>query len=441
MTAPTAADGSFPLDQADLCVKCGLCLPHCPTYGQTRHEGDSPRGRISLMQGVATGALAATPNLEAHLDGCLGCRACERVCPAKVPYGQLLDESRAMLARRHPARTRTTRVIGGLLSSPLWRGMLRTGLGLYRGLGLQRLLRRRGWLGTGTLGRLESLLPTPAPRPARPIECPPTPMGELQLFTGCLGPALEPETLDAIERVFAALGHRIVIPPGQTCCGAIHQHGGLPDRARRNAERNLTAFATGAPIVYAASGCGATLLDYARLVPDDARATTFVDRLADPCAAALERWDETLSPTPLPARVAVHVPCTQRNVIGGDARILQLLAKIPQIELFALDPEQRCCGAAGTHFVTHPGMADRLLEPKLASAESLQADYIVSTNIGCSLHLAGGLRRRDGLTAPEVLHPLALLARQLPAASARPAKHRPAASPDAASSTPPFPSE
>src|SRR5690349_23402530 len=92
-----AALPNFPLADADKCVKCALCLPHCPTYRVTRDEGESPRGRIALMQGLATGALKPTPRLAAHLDHCLSCRACEAVCPAEVPYGRLIDAARQAL--------------------------------------------------------------------------------------------------------------------------------------------------------------------------------------------------------------------------------------------------------------------------------------------------------------------------------------------------------
>src|SRR5579859_3668385 len=91
---------SFPLADADKCVKCALCLPHCPTYKVARDEGESPRGRIALMQGLATGKLDATPRLAAHLDHCLACRACEAVCPAEVPYGKLIDAARLELGRQ-----------------------------------------------------------------------------------------------------------------------------------------------------------------------------------------------------------------------------------------------------------------------------------------------------------------------------------------------------
>jgi glycolate oxidase iron-sulfur subunit len=403
---------AFPLGAADLCVKCGLCLPHCPTYGQTQHEGDSPRGRISLMQGLATGALSVTPKLEAHLDGCLSCRACERVCPAKVPYGELIDAGRALLATQKPERTRITRLTGAVLSSSAGLRVLQLLLWLYRSSGIQHLIRASSVLGRGRLARLESLIPERrysalSPAPAA------TQQETISLFTGCVGRLVDTPTLHALQRLFQHMGYRVDIPSDQGCCGAIHEHGGLPDGAARNVARNLQAFAASSCVVHSASGCGATLVDYARLTEDRASGAAFVRKLDDACGALLRRWPAQLNLLPLKARVAVHLPCTQRNVLGGTQHILDLLRKIPEIELVELDATHQCCGAAGTYFVTQPQMADQLLQRKLNGAALLQPDYIVSTNIGCSLHIAGGLRRRGG-GAPEVLHPATLLARQLP---------------------------
>lgn len=413
-TAPASAQPTtFPLDAADLCVKCGLCLPHCPTYGETQHEANSPRGRISLMQGLATGALSSSPTLDAHLDGCLSCRACERVCPAKVPYGELIDAGRALQAQQQPQRTRMTRIVGAMLSSRLGLNMLALLLWLYRSTGLQPAVRALHVLGRGRLARLESLIPArrrPAPAAAVPAAAPAAEV--ISLFSGCVGRVLDGETLAATQTLFERMGLRVERPAGQTCCGAIYEHGGLPDSARNNADRNLQAFASAKTIVHSASGCGATLIEYRRLATDPVVGAAFVGRTEEACAALLRRWPEDLKLRPLKARVAMHLPCTHRNVLGHSDDVAALLRRIPQIELVELDATHRCCGAAGTYFVTQPEMADRLLETKLKNAEHLQVDYIVSTNIGCSLHLMGGLQRRDG-RRPDVLHPATLLARQL----------------------------
>ena len=100
---------------ADQCVLCGLCLPACPTYRIGRTEAESPRGRIALAKALATGALAPEPAALAHLDHCLGCLSCERVCPSGVQYGQLIDRQRQIAAT---APDRLQRLIYALIARP-----------------------------------------------------------------------------------------------------------------------------------------------------------------------------------------------------------------------------------------------------------------------------------------------------------------------------------
>lgn len=405
---PAAAP--FPLAAADLCVKCGLCLPHCPTYGQTRHEGDSPRGRISLMQGLATGAISKSASLEAHLDGCLGCRACEKVCPAEVPYGALIDAGRAQLADRSPpSRTRFTRLIGRVLTHHRWRNLLRWQLWLYQRSGLQRVIRGFHLLGRGRLARLESFLPDGLQMRAQPGMVMPT-APAVQLFSGCVGDIVDQATLNAARLLCARLGLQVEEPAGQTCCGALYQHAGLPDAAQRLAERNIEAFPGDAPVMYCASGCGATLREYASLSRDP-RATAFQNRVEDVHAVLARHWPAGLTPRPLAAHALLHLPCSQRNVVGGVDTIGQLLQRIPQLRISPLDASGTCCGAAGSYFVTQPQMADALLTSKLDRIAALKPDYILSSNIGCALHLVGGLRRHGLKVA--VMHPVQLLAQQL----------------------------
>lgn len=414
----SAARLVFPLADADRCVKCGLCLPHCPTYRETRHEADSPRGRIALMQGLATRLVSNTVSLRRHLDGCLSCRACEPVCPAKVPYGRLIDAGRAELARRDPRRTRLTRWLGRWLVSATGRRVLRGLLALYRGLGVQALVRRTGLLGRARLARLESLIPEPAPlgglAQASTSWCadPVVAANPLRaaIFAGCVTDVVEREALAAATTLVGACGWQVVEAPGQTCCGALHLHGGLPGEARTLATRNLAAFAGIERVITTASGCAVPLREVSQLL-DGAGARDFGRRVEDVHAFVL-REGSALNFAPLPARVAVHLPCTLRNVLKGGSALFELLGRIPEAEIVDLDPSGACCGAAGTYFLTQPEMADRLLQPKLDALEKLAPDLLVSANVGCTLHLAAGLRR-SGLTTPPVVHPALLLARLL----------------------------
>lgn len=397
---------------ADRCVKCGMCLPHCPTYHLTRDESESPRGRIALIQGLTSGQLAYSDKLGTHLENCLKCRACERVCPSLVPYGELIDGALTHIA--HEVTTPPARHLR-LLNLVTQRTTLRTFamlLRAYQRSGLRALLRGSGLLKLLGLARHDHLLPSlpaihtwknyyPAQNTAR---------GEVALFTGCIADAFDQATSNAAIQVLTKLGYGVHVPPAQRCCGALHLHNQQPEQAATLTQENLAAF--GAldvqAIISTASGCGATLSEYA----NDPRATAFTREVVDISTfIAPSRWPENVTLKPLKARVAVHDPCSLTHVLRQHEQPYAMLRKIPDIELVSLPDRARCCGAAGNYMLTHPAKADALRDEKLAGIEQLGAQILVTSNIGCALHLATGLRAKN--LSIEVMHPITLLARQV----------------------------
>jgi glycolate oxidase iron-sulfur subunit len=101
------------------CMHCGMCLPTCPTYDQTKHERNSPRGRIALMRAVADGALEVSHEFAEEMSYCLGCLACQTACPAGVNYAELFETARSDIeqqgAARGPGRSFWRRVTLGFL--------------------------------------------------------------------------------------------------------------------------------------------------------------------------------------------------------------------------------------------------------------------------------------------------------------------------------------
>lgn len=400
---------------------CGMCLPHCPTYHLTRDEAESPRGRIALIQGVLSGRLEQTPRLEAHLDHCLGCRACEAVCPSGVAYGEIIDGARAALAEQRPPAPRWRRLAWhwttGVIADR--RRLYRAArlLRLYQRSGLQQLARLTGLTRRGTLGRLDALLP-PLPAPcAWPSQLPAQaePRGEVGLFLGCVSDVADRATLDAAAQLLTRLGYRVHVPAAQTCCGALHLHNGDPATARTLAQRNSAAFKahTLEAIITVASGCGATLAEYPA---QDGAALGAPVRDISTLLNTLD-WPEELRFAPLHKKVAVQDPCTLTHVLRQNQAPYSLLARIPQIELIALPDNRRCCGAAGSYLLTQPAMAEKLRDEKIAALKASGAEILLTSNIGCALHLRAGLRAA-GMEI-EVMHPVALLARQLETASDR----------------------
>lgn len=381
--------GQFPLHLADRCVKCGLCLPHCPTYGLAGIEGESPRGRIALMQGLATGKLEAGPALDRHLENCLGCRACEAVCPADVPYGELIDAGRALLAERGVRPAPMQRLLRALLQRPR---LLGRAVRLARLPGVRALALRLG----GMPARATALLPANARAPRARIGQSTEVCGEVLLFTGCVGAAVDGASIDDIKLALEHAGWR-VRTPRQHCCGAIDLHAGRPQAARALAERNVACFAGDGPVVACATGCAATLQEYVRLAGEPGE--RLVRRVRDP-AELLADAQVTFGAGPF-RDIVLHLPCTQRNVTGSGAATRRMLARIPGLAVRELPAG--CCGAAGEMFIRNPDLSDALLAPLLEELARIPPDALVTSNIGCAMHFSAGLARR-GLVVP-VLHP------------------------------------
>ena len=400
----------FPLADADKCVKCAMCLPHCPTWRETRNEAESPRGRIALMQGFATGKLELTPQLTAHLDRCLECRACEAMCPAEVPYGKLIDAAHTVLQSQGYRESLLARMLAWWLTGPWRLRLLHFALWLSQRLGLPKLAGI-----SKSLRRLTHLLPT-VRLPGRRHHTYPaagTKRGAVNLFLGCIARISEPRVTDAAIAVLNAAGYDVRIPAAQTCCGAMDQHAGRQQTARRLANANCTAFSQDSdPVLSTASGCGATLNDYARLT-DDPSAATLAARHHDigqflGASGVLDnvRFE------PWPATVVLHHPCTLRNVLKSDRDTLAMLQRIPELNIRVLPASSGCCGAAGSYLLNQPAMADRLADKLADMIVQVQARALVTSNVGCAMHLAATLARKGH--ALRVMHPLEVLAQQLP---------------------------
>ena len=393
-------------DEAARCVSCGLCLPHCPTYRRTLSEADSPRGRIALMQGVLERRIPANERFRAHLDLCLACRACENVCPNNVEYGHLINGARALVekGRRRGVLQRLRRrvLMDGVATRPV---ILRLVGGALRAW--QALADKAGWLIRFGPARIAARLPPLRPQPVWKTVYPATgkARGEVGLFLGCVARVADVETLSASIFVLSRLGYTVHVPPRQGCCGAMHESLGESEKVRAFEERNLQAFAAAnlATVISTVSGCGAALKNY----PQD-----FADRVKDisEFLADAGGWEET-GIAPLAEKVAVHEPCLMRNVLHCQSKPYDLLRRIPGATVAPLAGNDQCCGAAGTYFLTQPEMAASLLADKIEAAKASGARILATSNIGCALHMAAGLKAVG--VEIVVLHAITLLARQM----------------------------
>lgn len=369
---------------ADRCVQCGLCLPVCPTYARDRLEAESPRGRIAIARGLALGTIAPTAGGDAHLDHCLACRSCEAACPAGVEYGELLVLHRARQRDRKGVGWRQ-RGLQALAARPTWMSVL---LRIYRWAfpwlpSAWRPLPRppaAGHSPADTRSRSDR-----ATAPSGPDRAGETARPTVALFAGCAGNTFEAPSRTALAALCTQLGYRVVAATGQTCCGTLHRHAGDARTAARLARRNSRAFAATDLVLTLASGCHEAVATTAPAVED---ALQFLARHA----GRLE-W------APREECVALHLPCTQRNVVRSAPALRGLLAQVPRLRVIELTAGTGCCGAAGTAMLDDPARAAGYRQPLLEQLERSGATCLLSANLGCRLHLANG-------TQVPVVHPL-----------------------------------
>ncbi len=406
---------SFSIEDADRCVMCGLCLPRCPTYRLYGQESESPRGRIALMRALATNELPMTSRLEEHLDNCLVCRACEAACPAEVPYGELIDAARASMERGDQRNTcpEPDTLLEELARLERWRPLLR----FYQRSGLRKAARALGLPKALGMESLERLLPELPPRSQwrEHYAASGEERGEVALFVGCTGKALDDTTLQAAIEVLNRIGYSVRIPRGQTCCGALHRHRGRMQKARELAQANLDSFQPEEvdAIVHVTSGCGVQLMEYPLLAGlDPERAQRFSEKVFEISQFIHDTpWPEGSEPAPLDGIAALHLPCSLQHPRYRPETITALLERIPRLRVIPLPDNALCCGAAGDYALRHPAAAKRLLAPKLESLKRIGAELLVTANIGCALHFKAALREQG--ESIEVLHPIELLARRL----------------------------
>ena len=457
--------------EADLyrCVHCGLCLSSCPTYTTLKVETESPRGRIALMRAVHEGRVGISDRIVSHWEMCLQCRACEAVCPSGVPYGRIMEYTRAQTLAQDKQGKALRRVDRFFLRAALPHPKrLRFGfrlLRMYQRSGLQKLVRASGLLKLlpDTLAQMEGQLPqldgpffgptrqaypaqtrlassfrrrnaTPhsqagresndptAPQPTLPTDTAhPEPVEgpTVALLSGCVMPLMQGETMNAAVRVLTRNGCNVAVPPGQVCCGALNLHAGDLETARRLARRNIDVFlATGADkvgykILTASAGCGSNLKEYGELLKTDPKYAEPARRFAE----LTQDITEFLAELPLEPpqgqvhrRVTYQDPCHLAHAQRITRQPRELLQAIRGLELVEMEASSMCCGGAGFYAMVQPDLSGQILAAKLENVAATDAEQVVTANPGCMLQLEQGLGATDCPAAgSKVVHVVELL--------------------------------
>lgn len=412
----------LPIDapaEADIsrCVHCGLCVTSCPTYAITGLEVESPRGRIHLMKLVGEGRIELTETVQSHWDLCLQCRACEAVCPSGVPYGRLIERTRAQVAAA-PVTGKGQRrlrrfVLRNVIGRPRLLAASMAPLRLLANSRIRGLAVRAGVLRVvPPLQRGERMLPDhvgPAFRAGDATPLVESPRGTAVLFTGCVMGELFGDVHRATARVLARAGIEADAVQGQVCCGALHAHDGDLEFARKLARKNIDALGSGdAPIVVNSAGCGAAMKEYGELLERDpkyaGRARVFGARVQDATEFVAGLGIEI--PGPMDARVAYQDACHLAHAqrIREQPRALLRSTGCEMVETAGAD---LCCGAAGIYSLVQPQMSAALRALKVEQFRKHAPDIVTTANPGCQMQYEAAVR--DAGIEARVMHVMELL--------------------------------
>ncbi len=411
------------------CMHCGMCLPTCPTYMETKEERNSPRGRIALMRTIADGDLQVTKEFGEEMYYCLGCLACTSACPAGVNYPELFEVARAEVESKgvldNPKRNFIRWfALRFLFTRPRLLRLVGRSLWVWQASGLQRLARNLGLMRLlpANLRRLEPQSPEVQAKFSHQliaaIERPPgAPVKRrAAVLTGCVQDLTLPEINRATVDVLLANGCEVHTPPVQPCCGSLHAHNGDIEAAEKLARRQIDLidpFAFDA-IISNAGGCGSHLRHYDHLLEDDSeyreRAREWSRKLKD----ISEYLVEIGFRKPVPLSAVRNVPLTYHescHLCHGQKISRQpreILKAIPGVELRECVEATWCCGSAGIYNITQPETSEWLRERKIGHLRETKAQIVATANPGCHLQIENGFKQAGDPI--RVVHPVVLLA-------------------------------
>ncbi len=409
------------------CMRCGFCLPTCPTYALTGRERSSPRGRVALARAVAEEKLEFTPAVKEESFFCLDCRACTTACPSGVRAGEVMEVCRSQSHAFYPlgkaGKSFREFILQKMLPSPelLETSMLPTRL--YQRLGIQWLVRHLQVLKLGPdwMSKAEGMLPD-LEKPLRPQLPPVVPAkgekrGRVGFFLGCVMTLMYPNVSRNTVKVLAHQGFDVVTPRETKCCGAPHLSEGDRETARQLALFNLDLFLKEDVdyIVTDCAGCGASLKEYEEILEEQAdhqKLAAFRSKIRDISEFLAEVGLRGAGLKPVTASVTYHEPCHLCHAQGISQPPRQIIRQIPGVELREMKESSWCCGSAATWGLKYSEESQKVLDRKLGNARATGADYLVTANPGCHLQLAWGVREAG--MKQEVLHLMELLGRATP---------------------------
>lgn len=382
------------------CMRCGSCLPTCPTYRVEGVETQSPRGRVAMIKAVIDGRLSAKEDFVAHMYHCLDCRNCQTVCPAGVKVGELVLEARHRIEQVLPQPLLKRFALNYAIRDQQKLSLYLAPMRAYQTLGLQWLLRKSHVLDliSSDLAFMEAILPQAPSRPltaSLPQEIPARgkERGRIGFFLGCAMNLLFGHISRQTINLLTTIGYTVVVPKDLQCCGTPNIAEGERKVYREMAEHNIRVFQDRNVdvIVTDCAACGSELKTYGLMLSKNGsiaqQANDFSAKIRDVSEFLASETGENLNFGPINETVCFHDPCHLRHGQKLVEPQRQLLRRIPGLTLAEVQDEGQCCGSAGIYNITHHDRSMKILQSKVEAIEKTGAQRVVTSNPGCYMQL------------------------------------------------------
>ena len=394
---------------AQRCVQCGFCTATCPTFQITGNELDGPRGRISLIKGVLEGS-TPTYVTQKHLDRCLLCRNCETTCPSGVQYGNLFSIGKKLVNEK-VNRKKYDRILRWLLKEGLTSSLFSISMIISKKF---RMILPKF---------LKSKIPRDSPiliknkTSIKFVNEPKTINSKVLFLAGCVQPSMLPNINKSTLNLLRNCNFECIVAPS-TCCGALKSHlddkKGSMDQVKKNIDTwwPYVELSTIKYIIINASACSLEIKNYHKLFSKTSPYYLKAKKIVSLAVDLSEILPELLSllkkklPERKRSKLAFHPPCTLQHGQKINGIIENIFNELGYDVSVPTKDSNICCGSAGTYSVLQPKFANILRNNKLIELNKINAEIIISANIGCIAHLQSG-------TDKPVMHWVEVLAHEL----------------------------
>nr|WP_269440690.1 (Fe-S)-binding protein [Micromonospora tarapacensis] len=235
------------------------------------------------------------------------------------------------------------------------------------------------------------------------------------MFVTCLADTMFPQAAKATVLLLERLGHEVVFPDGQTCCGQMHINTGYQPEAVPLVRRHARIFDAYDVIVAPSGSCVGTVRQQHAMVArraGDERLASLAESVAARTYELSELLVDVLGVTDVgayyPHRVTYHPTCHSLRVLRVGDRPLRLLREVRGLGLVELPAAEQCCGFGGTFALKNADTSTAMLADKMHHVLSTGADVCTASDSSCLMHIGGGLSRlRTGVRAVHLAEILA----------------------------------